>query len=130
MTMVSKVYVVTEFGGQYEDSWKHIIGVCSTPELADKLKNIVEKFHNSSNCSISEEAWESMWDRLCEVEEQGYEYDDTTSGMMNLFPEYSRKDIEQAMKLYDDYQDWGGVMIQEIDFYTELSDISNNGINN
>ena len=32
------------------------------------------------------------------------------------------------MKLYDDYSDWSGVFVREIDFYTELSDISNNGI--
>ena len=66
--------------------------------------------------------------RLYEAEESGYEYEDTVSGIKGLFPEYSEEDIKQAMKLYDDYLDWGGVVVREIDFYTELSDISNNGI--
>lgn len=128
MTMRSKVYVVVEFGGSYEDAWEHTIGVCSTSELADKLKAQIEEEHDPSNCVISEEDWESISDRLYEAEESGYEYEDTVSGIKGLFPEYSEEDIKQAMKLYDDYLDWGGVVVREIDFYTELSDISNNGI--
>lgn len=130
MTMRSKVYVVVEFGGFYEDAWEHTIGVCSTSELADKLKAQIEEEHDPSNCVISEEDWESISDRLYEAEESGYEYEDTVSGIKGLFPEYSEKDIKQAMKLHDDHLGWGGVVVREIDFYTELSDISNNGINN
>lgn len=130
MTMRSKVYVVVEFGGFYEDAWEHTIGVCSTSELADKLKAQIEEEHDPSNCVISEEDWESISDRLYEAEESGYEYEDTVSGIKGLFPEYSEEDIKQAMKLYDDHLGWGGVVVREIDFYTELSDISNNGINN
>ena len=118
--MRSKVYVVVEFGGFYEDAWEHIIGVCSTSELADKLKAQIEEEHDSSNCVISEEDWESISDRLYEAEESGYEYEDTVSGIKGLFPEYSEEDIKQAMKLYDDYLDWGGVVVREIDLYTEL----------
>ena len=128
MTMRSKVYVVVEFGGFYEDAWEHTIGVCSTSELADKLKAQIEEEHDPSNCVISEEDWESISDRLYEAEESGYEYEDTVSGIKGLFPEYSEEDIKQAMKLYNDYLDWEGVIVREIDFYTELSDISNNGI--
>lgn len=130
MTMRSKVYVVVEFGGFYEDAWEHTIGVCSTSELADKLKAQIEEEHDPSNCVISEEDWESISDRLYEAEESGYEYEDTVSGIKGLFPEYSEEDIKQAMKLYNDCLDWEGVIVREIDFYTELSDISNNGINN
>lgn len=130
MTMRSKVYVVVEFGEFYEDAWEHTIGVCSTSELADKLKAQIEEEHDPSNCVISEEDWESISDRLYEAEESGYEYEDTVSGIKGLFPEYSEEDIKQAMKLYDDHLGWGGVVVREIDFYTELSDISNNGINN
>lgn len=128
MTMRSKVYVVVEFGGFYEDAWEHTIGVCSTSELADELKAQIEEEHDPSNCVISEEDWESISDRLYEAEESGYEYEDTVSGIKGLFPEYSEEDIKQAMKLYDDCLDWEGVVVREIDFYTELSDISNNGI--
>lgn len=126
--MVSKVYAVIEFGGEYEDAWEHIIGVCSSSELADELKSRVEKRHDSSNLAISEEDWESITDRLYEAEEEGFEYDSIVSGVKRLFPEYSEEDIIQAEKIYDDYSDWSGVFVREIDFYTELSDISNNGI--
>ena len=125
--MRSKVYVVVEFGGFYEDAWEHIIGVCSTSELADQLKAQIEEEHHPSNCAISEENWENIFDRLCEAEESGYEYEDTVSGIKGLFPEYSEEDIKQAMELYYDGLDWGGVKIREIDFYTELPDIVNNG---
>ena len=126
--MISKVYAVIEFGGEYEDAWEHIIGVCSSSELADKLKAKIEAEHDPSDFLITEEDWESISDRLYEAEEDGFEYNDTVSGIKELFPEYSREDIEKAMKLYDDYSDWSGVFIREIDFYTESSDISNNGI--
>ena len=126
--MRSKVYVVVEFGGfSYEDAWEHIIGVCSTSELADKLKAQIEEEHDPSNCAISEEDWESIFDRLCEAEESGYEYEDTVSGIKGLFPEYSEEDIKQAMELYYDCLDWGGVVIREIDFYTELPNMIDNG---
>ena len=126
--MITKVYAVIEFGGfSYEDTWEHIIGVCSTSELADKLKAQIEEEHDPSNCAISEEDWESIFDRLCEAEESGYEYENTVSGVKGLFPEYSEEDIKQAMKLYYDRLDWGGVVVREIDFYTELLDIINNG---
>ena len=98
--MRSKVYVVVEFGGFYEDAWEHTIGVCSTSELADKLKAQIEEEHDPSNCVISEEDWESISDRLYEAEESRYEYEDTVSGIKGLFPEYSEEDIKQAMKLY------------------------------
>lgn len=84
--MRSKVYVVVEFGGFYEDAWEHTIGVCSTSELADKLKAQIEEEHDPSNCVISEEDWESISDRLYEAEESGYEYEDTVSGIKGLFP--------------------------------------------
>lgn len=128
--MNSKVYVVVEFGGMYEDAWEHIIGVCSTSELADELKARIEKEHDTSNLVISEEVWEEMNTRLDEAEEEGFEYDNVVSGIKKLFPEYSEEDIEQAEKSYEGYLDWFGVTIEEIDFYTELSDMSTNGVNN
>ena len=34
----SKVYIVSEFGGEYKDKWEHLVGVCSSLELAEELK--------------------------------------------------------------------------------------------
>ena len=123
MTMNSKVYVVIEFGGQDEDTWEHIIGVCSTSEIADKLKAQIEEKHTSFNCAISEEDWESITAHLDEAVEAVEELDDEVSEIKKLFPKYSEKDIRQAIELYvDSCLDWEGVMIKEIDFYTKLSD--------
>lgn len=112
--MLSKVYAVVEYGGEYEDSWEHIVGVCSTPELADKLKEKIESSHKISDCPIDEDKWNDMWEAV--------EFDSpdetTEDAMLRFFPEYSKEDIIKAIKLYDDC---AGVNIEEIDFYTEQS---------
>lgn len=125
--MNSKVYAVVEFGGMYEDRWENIVGICSSSEIADKLKYEIEKRHDHSKMIISELDWENMMNRLDEAVDEGFEYIDTISGLEQLFPEYSEEDIKEAKEVYCDYSDWYGVVIKEIDFYTELSDISNNG---
>lgn len=60
MHSTSKVYVVSKCGGEYEDRWEHIVGVCSSSELADLLKYKIEE----QNASNSDEEWE---EDLCEV---------------------------------------------------------------
>lgn len=54
MYSTSKVYVVSKCGGEYEDRWEHIIGVCSSSELADLLKHKIEE----QRISNSDEEWE------------------------------------------------------------------------
>lgn len=126
----SKVYAVIEYGGEWEDSWEHILGVCSTPELADTLKNKIEESH-SRNINISYDEWEEMYDKLSEYEEKtGDEFDNILDGLLFLFPGYEAKDIEEAVEKYF-YQkdDYVGVRTEEINFFDNLSDISNE-INN
>ena len=62
MHLTSKVYVVSKCGGEYEDRWERIVGVCSSSELADLLKHKIEEQH-TSDCD-SDEEWE---EDLCEV---------------------------------------------------------------
>lgn len=126
----SKVYAVIEYGGEWEDFWEHILGVCSTPELADTLKNKIEESH-SRNINISYDEWEEMYDKLSEYEEKtGDEFDNILDGLLFLFPGYEAKDIEEAVEKYF-YQkdDYVGVRTEEINFFDNLSDISNE-INN
>lgn len=126
----SKVYAVIEYGGEWEDSWEHILGVCSTPELADTLKNKIEESH-SRNINISYDEWEEMYERLAEYESNTGEYfEDIRDGLLFLFPDRKVEDIEDAVKRYF-YQEDGyvGVRIEEINFFDNLSDISNE-INN
>lgn len=118
--MTSKVYVVKEYGGEWEDSWEHIVGVCSTPELADSLKAKREELNKTN---IDEDKWNSMWDA---IPNEIYDSQKVISLMLNNFPEYTEKDIKNAMKLYDE-QGSIGVEIEEIDFYNDLSDIIING---
>ena len=33
-----KVYVVTEYGGSYDDSWDHIIGIFTDKDMAEGVK--------------------------------------------------------------------------------------------
>lgn len=126
----SKVYVVIEYGGEWEDSWEHILGVCSTPELADALKNKIEESHSKS-INISCENWNEMYEKLIEYEEEAGKYfENILDGLLFLFPDYKAEDIEDAVQRYY-YQedDYVGVRIEEIDFFDNLSDISNE-INN
>lgn len=108
-----KYYAVIEGGGYSENSWENIIGVCSTLELADELKSKVQNKLNTSECSISEEEWNNMWESLCE--EEVY---DIAFSMKEHFPQYSEEDLDRATRLYDDYY----IRIEEIDFYASLSD--------
>lgn len=130
MISPSKVYVVIEYGGEWEDSWEHILGVCSTPELADALKNKIEESH-SRNINISCDEWDEMYEELAEYERgTGKYFEDIRDGLLFLFPDHKAEDIEDAVKRYF-YQedDYVGVRIEEIDFFDNLSDISNE-INN
>ena len=51
-----KVYIVIEYGGEWEDSWEHISGVCSSPELAQKLADKIKQAHSSLE-SISKDKY-------------------------------------------------------------------------
>lgn len=114
---MNKVYVVTKYGGEYEDSWEHIVGVCSTPEVADYLKAKVEESYSTS---ITESKWDEMWDA---VNDTTIEDLDSYEIMHKLFPEYSYEEILDAKNTYDDYWGYRGVYIQEVDFYDKQSDI-------
>lgn len=130
MISPSKVYVVIEYGGEWEDSWEHILGVCSTPELADALKNKIEESH-SRNINISCDEWDEMYEELAEYERgTGKYFEDIQDGLLFLFPDRKAEDIEDAVERYF-YQedDYVGVRIEEINFFDNLSDISNE-INN
>lgn len=125
----SKVYAVIEYGGEWEDSWEHILGICSTPELADALKNKIEE-SRSKDINISYDDWNEMYEKLAEYEEEtNNDFDSILDGLLFLFPEYESKDIEDTIQRYYQEDDCVGVRIEEIDFFDNLSDISD-GINN
>lgn len=117
LTTTSKVYYVYEYGGEYEDKWERAIGVCSSLELAEKLKAQAEAPHQVE-CSISEEEYSDMLGVLFEYEEeQGEIFEDEIEELLKLFPKYTREELEAAVRKYSSYDDYIGVNIEEIDFY-------------
>ena len=72
-----------------------------------------------------------MYEKLSEYEEEtGNDFDSIIDGLLFLFPDHKAEDIEDAIERYF-YQkdDYVGVRIEEINFFDNLSDISNE-INN
>jgi len=115
---MNKVYVVSEYGGEYEDKWQHIIGVCSSRNRAEKLKDeILDKREPKTNISIDEyqEMLSYLYDYADKHDE--FEYDTEVDGLLQLFPDKDVKDIEEIDRIYFSYDDFTGVDIEEIDFY-------------
>lgn len=111
----SKVYYVYDFGGEYEDAWEQAIGVCSTLELANKLKEETEA--KRQECPISETEYDEMLDYLYAYErDHGYICDNEIDGLIKLFPKYSADEIKTASDKYYS-EDFVGIGIMEIDFY-------------
>ena len=122
-----KVYIVIEYGGEWEDSWEHISGVCSSLELAEKLANKIKQAHSGPE-SISKDKYEELCDAVSDYE---YRHDITLGGTMSeaipkLFPEYSKEDIDQAIIAYDDYDEWYGVKIRREDLLENESELTSN----
>lgn len=113
----SKVYLVSEFGGEYEDKWDQPIGVCSSLELAEKLKSEILA-NREIKTNISLEKYEEMLDYLYEYEDKhGAICKEESEGIKKLFPDYNPEDIDAVDKVYFSYNDFGGVDITEINFY-------------
>lgn len=118
---MDKCYIVTEWGGEYEDYWQSVVGVCSTLHLAEILKEKIESQHFKT-IKISQEKYDEMFEKFWEVFED--EDIDELEGMHKLYPEYSIEEIEEAYNRYMDYSDWGGVEIKEINFYKTENDLN------
>lgn len=117
MLKTTKVYIVSEYGGEYEDKWEHAIGVCSSLELAEQLK-AETLAAREIKCNISEEEFNKMLDYLYDYEEEhGSICDSEEEGLQKLFPDKDPKDIEIACERCFSYDDFTGVDIQEVDFY-------------
>lgn len=125
------LFAVTSYGGEWEDSWEHLIGVCPTLEIAEALKAKVESQYPKT-VNIPSDLWNmhfyDAWDSL--GDEDGIEEQKLIDYMCKALPEYSKTDVEQAYKLYESsYNDFHGVLITEINLFQTISDVTNyNGI--
>lgn len=114
-----KVYVVSEFGGEWEDRWENVIAVCNTKEKAEMFQKEIEDEHNEHGV-ISSELYDKLLGKLWDYEEEhGIEedYGNEVENLHKLFPKYSIEDLQKAYNRYNDWRDWHGVNIEEIDFY-------------
>lgn len=117
---MKQVYVVTEYGGEWEDRWTRVIGVCATKERAEQLQEESRK-KNSLNNPIPE--FEELYDKYCNWWEQkrckeDSNYFDTNyiDGIAKMFPQYSKEELEQADKAYFSL-DYIDTTIETINFY-------------
>lgn len=115
----SKVYIVSEYGGEWEDKWEHIVGVCSTLKVANKLKSeILAKREKKTNISLEE--YQKMLECLYEYEQDhGTICETEVEGVIKLFPDKNPEDIEAVDKKYFSYDYFTGVDIQKVNFYNE-----------
>ena len=122
-----KVYIVIEYGGEWEDSWEHISGVCSSLELAQKLADKIKQAHSGPE-SISKDEYEELCKAVSDYE---YNHDVTLGDTMSeaipkLFSEYSKEDIDKAIIAYDNYDEWCGVKIRREDLLENESELTSN----
>lgn len=119
-----KVYIVIEYGGEWEDSWEHISGVCSSLELAEKLVEKIKQAHSGPE-SISRDRFDELYNAVCDYE---LKYDislgDMPEAMLKLFPEYSKEEIDKAIATYDSFNDWHGVEIKTEDLLETESELT------
>lgn len=116
LTSNSKVYYVYIIGGEYEDRYEQGVGVCATIELAEQLKEQIESEINKEP-SISYEVYSEMINSLYDYEEEhDITFDDDIEGLLMIFPEYTREELEIAERKYDYFEEqW--VYIKELNFY-------------
>ena len=90
-----KVYIVTEYGGSYDDSWDHILGVFTDKARAEEVK---------------ETYWAKVQKRLRQVQKALKKYEKNPS--WDETPEESQKWGNLNSECYD-LEDIAGVKIDE-----------------
>lgn len=110
-----KVYVVKNFGGEWEDKWESIVAVYSTKEAAEERVKEIEAVYNKP-LAISQNLYfdlvDDVYDRIDDNDSEGEVMD-----IHKLFPQYSIKDLQEAYYKYNGFDDWHGSLIEEVDFY-------------
>lgn len=120
--MKNKVYAVITHGGEYEDSWEDISGICSTSEIAETLKSKIEEQYDESKLSITRDEWEQLYEAVVEKEvSEDVEYESVSDGIVALFPNYNIEDLKKAEAIYEG--EYKYTTIEEINFYDDISEI-------
>lgn len=112
---MSKVYIVTEYGGSYEDKWESIYAVCTTRELAEQKKAELEYRYSSKDLPLEEE-----WDNIsADAYNYAEEHEDTEMSFIEiclmLYPDLTYETIDRCLDVYDNYIDYSFCSIKEYD---------------
>lgn len=121
MEHTQKAYIVTEYGGYYDDSWTNTIAVCLNKETAKKIVKENEDRHNRSTI-ITENEWIDMCDKVFDYEqENNMTFCSTIEGLIKLFgtDKYSEEEYRIAEYKYDKCDDYCYTDIQEVAFYND-----------
>lgn len=108
---MSKIYLVIEFGGDYEDSWEIIRIACKSKESAINVKKLIEEEHTPPE-HIDADSWDKMMDSIWEEIDDDR---DLLDFLLSKFScKYSAEEISKAYSYYETNYDWTGVYIKEI----------------
>lgn len=106
---MEKIWLVIEYGGEYEDKWEHILYAFHTKEEAEQF----EKEWNEEQIKdvLDEELWWKLYDEIS---------DDFCDDMFDaelihkLHPEYSLEVLKKTDNFY--FNDQSDVYIKEVNF--------------
>lgn len=108
---MSKVYVVVEYGGEWEDSWESINVVCKSIESAENVKHLIELEHLPPKL-IDANTWDDMVDSVWD--ETDVDDVDLLDFLLSKFSDkYPEEEITKAYSYYQSNYDWAGVYIKE-----------------
>ncbi len=120
----------------YGDSGQELIGICPTLELADALRNKIQKYHEF--CVISEEVWNILCNEYYEASTEDCdaivnEYRENNPDEQDQYrklcfiakkhPEFTIRSIEKAHEIYDNYE-YCGTVIEEVPEFKTIEEIN------
>lgn len=111
-----ELWLVSEYGGQYEDKWEHALGVFPTEELAKEFV----RWHNEIRTKdlIPPETYDKLVEELDKIEDFDEYYEHPDSYWINKFhPEYSVEIIEMSEQRYANFYEDSHYWIEKINYY-------------
>lgn len=118
MKVSKELYIVIEFGGEYEDRWQIVHGVFSTKELAETFVNNHVAEQNKG--ILDEETYDTLWEELDDIWNSLPIEDRVNKSYEELIherhPEYS---VEQLIKTDEYHSYWyhGSFSINKLNYY-------------
>lgn len=119
---MKKCYIVTEYGGEWEDKWESILGVYMSKESAEKAKLENEKSHSYTS-PYSDEYFDTLMEEVDNYEfEHDFNFDSYRDGVLQIHPELAEQpgfleNLDVWEHNYCGFPDYFGTSISEHDLY-------------